>query len=99
MCIHGSPGALLLMSELPMESMRELRAHLADVVDRAAKDEQNVITRRGRQVAAVVPIEMLRTYQEYEEQAIMRIVAERMENRAPSVPMEEVMVEFLENGE
>ena len=32
------------------------RKHLPDILDRAAKGESTVVTRRGRPVAAVVPI-------------------------------------------
>jgi prevent-host-death family protein len=32
------------------------RKHLPDILDRAAKGETTVVTRRGRPVAAVVPI-------------------------------------------
>lgn len=39
---------------LPMESIRDVRAHLAEVVERADRDDvPTVITRRGKQVAAV----------------------------------------------
>jgi prevent-host-death family protein len=33
------------------------RKHLPDILDRAAKGETTVVTRRGRPVAAVVPID------------------------------------------
>ncbi|NUK69381.1 type II toxin-antitoxin system Phd/YefM family antitoxin, partial [Streptomyces lunaelactis] len=52
---------------LPIESIRDVRAHLAEVVERADRDDMpTVITRRGKQVAAVVSIEVLRKYQEWE---------------------------------
>ena len=87
------------MSE-PIESIREVREHLADVVDRADRDDEpTVITRRGKQVAAVVPIDVLRKYQQYEEQAIIRMVQERMTNTEPGVPLAEVMAETLERNE
>ncbi|MFC7327036.1 type II toxin-antitoxin system prevent-host-death family antitoxin [Marinactinospora rubrisoli] len=88
------------MSELPVESIRQVRDHLADVVDRADRDDEpTVISRRGREVAAVVPIDMLRKYLEYEEQAIIRMVQERMQNPAPGIPMEDVIAEVLaDNG-
>jgi prevent-host-death family protein len=84
------------MSEPPVESIREVREHLADVVDRADRDDEpTVITRRGKKVAAVVPIDMLRKFQQYEEQAIIRMVQERMTNPAPAISLEEVMTEML----
>ncbi|HEY9439458.1 MAG TPA: type II toxin-antitoxin system Phd/YefM family antitoxin [Streptomyces sp.] len=51
------------MSELPVESIRNVREHLADVVDRADRDETpTYITRRGKKVAAIVPIEFVDAY-------------------------------------
>lgn len=44
------------MSEAPIESIRQVRQHLADVVERAASDTPTVITRRGQAVAAVVSL-------------------------------------------
>jgi prevent-host-death family protein len=88
------------MSEMPSESVRDVRSHLADVVDRADRDDEpTVITRRGKPVAAVVPISILRRYQEWEEQEINRIVDERMSSRAAAVPMEDVIKETLARGE
>jgi len=84
------------MSEMPSESVRDVRSHLADVVDRADRDDQaTVITRRGKPVAAVVPIEVLRKYQEWEEREINRIVDERMSSRSAAIPMEDVIQETL----
>ncbi|MEE2053389.1 MULTISPECIES: type II toxin-antitoxin system Phd/YefM family antitoxin [Nocardiopsis] len=88
------------MSEMQVESIRQVRDHIADVVDRADReDSPTVITRRGREVAAVVPIDMFRRYQQLEEQEIMRMVDERMANPAPGIPMEQVMAEILERPE
>jgi prevent-host-death family protein len=84
------------MSEMPSESVRDVRSHLADVVDRADRDDQaTVITRRGKPVAAVVPIEVLRRYQEWEEREINRVVDERMSFRSAAIPMEDVIQETL----
>ena len=85
---------------MPSESIRDVRSHLADIVDRADRDDQaTMITRRGRPVAAVVPIDVLRRYQEWEEREINRVVDERMASRAASVPMEDVIQETLARGE
>ena len=84
------------MSELPTESIRDLRAHLAEVVERADRDDQaTVITRRGKPVAAVVSIEVLRKYQEWEERELNRIIDERMADRSGRVPLEDVIAETL----
>lgn len=88
------------VSELPIASIREVRNHLADIVDRADREDQpTVITRRGKQVAAIVPIDLLRKFQQYEEQAIIGMVQERMKNTAAGIPMEEVMAELLAGAE
>lgn len=84
------------VSEMPSESVRDVRNHLADIVDRADRDDQpTVITRRGKPVAAVVSIEVLRKYQEWEEREINRIVDERMSLRSSGVPLEDVIQETL----
>ncbi|GAA1405668.1 hypothetical protein GCM10009639_52820 [Kitasatospora putterlickiae] len=87
------------MSEQPVQtvSIREAREHLAAVVDRAERDEPTVITRRGREVAAVVPMELLREYRRWEEQELVRLIEER---RAESTySLEEVMAETLARPE
>lgn len=94
MCTIGS------MSEMQVESIRQVRDHISDVVDRADReDSPTVITRRGKEVAAIVPIELLRRYQQLEEQEIMRMVKERMSNPEPGFPMEQVMAEILDGPE
>jgi prevent-host-death family protein len=88
------------MSEMRVESIRQVRDHIADVVDRADReDAPTVITRRGKEIAAVVPIDLLRRYQQLEEQEIMRMVNQRMSNPEPGIPMEQVMAEILEGPE
>jgi len=88
------------MTELPTESIRDLRAHLADVVERADRDDQpTVITRRGKPVAAVVSIDVLRKFQEWEERELNRIIDDRMANRAGAVPIEDVIAETLARSE
>ncbi|MCX4235297.1 type II toxin-antitoxin system Phd/YefM family antitoxin [Streptomyces ortus] len=88
------------MTQMPIESIRDVRAHLAEVVERADRDDTpTVITRRGREVAAVVSIEVLRRYQEWEEREINRIIDERMASKAAGAPIEDVMRETLARGE
>ena len=58
-------------------STRELRDQLADVLADAGRNEVTIVTSRGREVAAVVPIEMLRDYRRLEEREVVRILEER----------------------
>ena len=96
LCTHGTSGTLERMTQMPIESIRDVRAHLAEVVERADRDDQpTVITRRGKEVAAVVSIDVLRKYQQWEEREINRIIDERMANRSAGVPIEDVMKETL----
>lgn len=75
------------MTQMPIESIRDVRAHLAEVVERADRDDTpTVITRRGKEVAAVVSIEVLRKYQEWEEREINRLIDERMASRSMRHP-------------
>jgi prevent-host-death family protein len=88
------------MPDYPTESIRDLRAHLAEVVERADRhDQSTVITRRGRPVAAVVSIDVLYRYQEWEEHELNRIVDERTADRHGSVPLEDVIAETLARRE
>ncbi|WP_030903465.1 type II toxin-antitoxin system Phd/YefM family antitoxin [Streptomyces sp. NRRL F-5126] len=85
---------------LPMESIRDVRAHLAEVVERADREDvPTVITRRGKEVAAVVSIDVLKKYQQWEEREINRVIDERMASPAAGVPIEDVMRETLARGE
>ena len=85
---------------MPTESIRVVRARLAEVVERADRDDMpTVITRRGKEIAAVVSIDVLRKYQEWEAREINRIIDERMASPEPGVPLEDVMRETLERGE
>ncbi len=75
---------------------RDVRAHFSEVLDRAARDEPTVVTRNGREVAAIVPIELLRQYRLWEDQHYARIARERMASPAPGIPMEDLMAEALD---
>lgn len=82
------------MGAHPVEPIRRVRSHLAEVIDRA-QDEPTIVTRNGREVAAVVSIELLRRYEDLESDEINRIINERMANPAPGIPLEDVMRETL----
>ncbi|MBF9073929.1 type II toxin-antitoxin system Phd/YefM family antitoxin [Streptacidiphilus fuscans] len=75
--------------------IREARAHFGEVIDRATHDESIIITRHGKEVAAVVPIELLRQYRIWEEQEDLRLVREAMKDDGPSKSLAEMMAETL----
>ena len=82
------------MSEVPSESIREARSHFAELIDRADReDTPTIITRRGKEVAAVVSIDLLRQFQEWEEEWVNRVVDERMVSAEPGIPLAEVLAE------
>lgn len=80
-------------------SVRDVRENLAEVVERAAHDELTIITRRGREVAAVVPIEMVREYRQWEEERVLRIINDRRVAAEPGISMDQVMAEVLESDQ
>ncbi|MDX3507811.1 type II toxin-antitoxin system Phd/YefM family antitoxin [Streptomyces caniscabiei] len=58
------------MSEPVIESMAEVRSHLADVIDRAHREETpTIITRRGKQEAVVIDVQEYRRLREIAENA------------------------------
>ncbi|WP_037971283.1 type II toxin-antitoxin system Phd/YefM family antitoxin [Streptomyces sp. NRRL WC-3742] len=84
------------MSEPVVESMAEVRSHLADVIDRARRDETpTIITRRGRQEAVVIDIEeyrrLSRLADEAEDAWLSSLAKEaEAEGREGSVSLEEM---------
>ncbi len=79
-----------VMSEPVIESMAEVRSHLADVIDRARRDETpTIITRRGRQEAVVIDIA------EYQR---LKDVAERAEDEWLNRLADEAEAEGLEGS-
>lgn len=58
------------MSDPVVESMAEVRSHLADVIDRARRDDTpTIITRRGKQEAVVIDIQEYQRLREVEDRA------------------------------
>ncbi|MHC0434180.1 type II toxin-antitoxin system Phd/YefM family antitoxin [Streptomyces sp. O3] len=84
------------MSEPVVESMAEVRSHLADVIDRAHREETpTIITRRGKQEAVVIDIEeyqRLREIAESAEEVWLNQLADEAEAEgvAGSVSLEEM---------
>lgn len=71
------------MGEPLIESMAEVRSHLADVIDRARREgSPTIITRRGKEEAVVVDIEEyrhLRHLAELSEEAWLNRLADEAE--------------------
>ncbi|MFL6052492.1 MAG: type II toxin-antitoxin system Phd/YefM family antitoxin [Actinoallomurus sp.] len=84
------------MSDPVIESMAEARSHLADVIDRARRDETpTIITRRGKQEAVVLDIneyERLRHIAEQAEEVWLNKLADEAESEGTegSVSLEEM---------
>jgi prevent-host-death family protein len=79
-----------------VESMAEVRSHLADVLDRARRDETpTIITRRGKQEAVVIDIReyhRLRQLAEQAEESWLNRLADEAESEGVdgSVSLEEM---------
>lgn len=84
------------MSEPVIESMADVRSHLADVIDRARREETpTIITRRGKQEAVVIDIQeyqRLREIAENAEEAWLNRLADEAESEGTegSVSLEEM---------
>ncbi|MCX4692739.1 type II toxin-antitoxin system Phd/YefM family antitoxin [Streptomyces sp. NBC_01408] len=86
------------MSEPVIESMAEVRSHLADAIDRARREGvPTIITRRGKQEAVVIDIEeyqRLRRFADEAEEAWLNNLADEAESEGltGSVSLEEMAV-------
>ncbi len=84
------------MSEPVVESMAEVRSHLADAIDRARREGiPTIITRRGKQEAVVIDIEeyqRLRRLADEAEDAWLNKLADEAESEGTegSVSLEEM---------
>lgn len=84
------------MSDPVVESMAEVRSHLADVIDRARRDETpTIITRRGKREAVVIDIQeyqRLRRIAEDAEDVWLNKLADEAESEGTegSVSLEEM---------
>ncbi|MCF4138786.1 type II toxin-antitoxin system Phd/YefM family antitoxin [Streptomyces sp. NPDC017202] len=84
------------MTDPVVESMAEVRNHLADVIDRARREEiPTIITRRGKQEAVVIDIQeyqRLRRIAEDAEEAWLNGLADEAESEGMegSVSLEEM---------
>jgi prevent-host-death family protein len=79
-------------------SVRDARAHLAEVITRAQNGTPTVITRNGQPVAAVVPIEDYNALEDAIDQYFANeAIRNHAENRdAPTYSMSEVVAMIFE---
>jgi len=81
-----------LMSEMPVSDARQ---HLSDVVNRAAYGGEAVyLTRRGRRLAAVVPVEMLEAMEAAEDAADVAAAREALAEDGPFISAEDLRAEL-----
>jgi len=85
------------MDESASASVREARANLTRLLDRAAKGESTVITRGGVAVAAIVPMEECNALEEATDELLarraLRTLAE--EGDVPRVALADVLAEIF----
>lgn len=80
------------MSEMPVSDARQ---HLSDVVNRAAyTGETTYITRRGRRLAAIVPLELLEAIEAAEDAADIAAAREALAEDGPVVSLEDFRAEL-----
>jgi len=62
------------MSAILVEPARQVRDHFSEVIERS---EPTIITRHGREIAAVISIDDLRRFEELEARELHRLIEER----------------------
>ncbi|NEC06917.1 type II toxin-antitoxin system prevent-host-death family antitoxin [Streptomyces sp. SID7909] len=77
-------------------TVREARMHLAEVIDRAESGETTVVTRNGKRVAALVPIEVLDALDAAADELAAREAEAHRQD--PTVGMAELLADLFEGG-
>lgn len=75
-------------------TVRAARARLSEVVDKAEAGEVTVLTRKGKRVAALVPIEVLDTLDEASDELAAREAEQHRDD--PTVSMAELLTDLFE---
>jgi prevent-host-death family protein len=74
----------------------EARDQLGQLVNRAEyNDERVVLTRNGRAVAAIVPVDVLRELEAAEDAADLKAARRAAEEAGPNVPHAQVLADLL----
>lgn len=96
----GFPAAIMYhryMSSIRVEAARQVRDHFAEVIDRS---EPTIVARHGRQVAAIIPIDDFRRFEELENLELHRLLEQRRgELGQPGFSLDEVLQETLTRNE
>ncbi|NED92857.1 type II toxin-antitoxin system prevent-host-death family antitoxin [Streptomyces sp. SID11233] len=77
-------------------TVREARTHLAEVIDRAEAGKTTVVTRNGKRVAALVPIDVLDALDAAADELAAREAEAHRED--PTVSMGELLADLFEGG-
>lgn len=76
-------------------SVSQARDDLAELVNRAAyKEERVIITRRGRPIAAIVPIEDVAYLERLEDEYDLKVAEESRAEGGEPIPWEDIDKEF-----
>jgi prevent-host-death family protein len=90
----------LLCTLAPMAdtvTVREVRAHLAEVINRAEAGHTTVVTRKGKRVAALVPIDVLDALDAAADEMAAREAESHRQD--PTVSMAELLADLFEGRE
>ncbi|WP_407560082.1 type II toxin-antitoxin system Phd/YefM family antitoxin [Streptomyces sp. 184] len=89
------------MNEPVVEPMAEVRAHLADTIDRARREATpTIITRRGKAEAVIIDLDEYQRLKKLEERVedawLSQLAAASLaEGREPAVTLEDLAAEIL----
>jgi prevent-host-death family protein len=73
-------------------SISDIRDHLEDALKRVARDgERIILKRRGKRVAALVPMDELRFLERWEDQYDLAAIRKAKAEGGKPIPLEEVM--------
>jgi prevent-host-death family protein len=77
-------------------SARALRENLAETLESAARGDDVIVTRNGRELAAVISMDAYRALVAMEDEALGRLASQRLAELDPSIPLatlDEVLAE------
>lgn len=73
--------------------MRQARERFSELIDNTRDGQVTIITRNGRQAAAVVPMTLLQEYRRWEEQHLLGLISDRADE--DSYLLSDVLAETL----